>query len=241
MENLIKLILTRWCHYIICWYSIILQEDIISINWHHEDELTGISTLQTSPPSLQFSWIAIFVATDINICFLASVRPTITWLGTETGKSYLVITFEMWHLTFVGLLWNKTFVVNRMKGINKYIITITPTEFSLSIHVRSFFIWIICHLFNPNVVCIQRKNLSIIISKEKLLEGKKQYRNMTKWHSHPKFIIFNGVSPLNFCAMISIFVLISQVNLHSVLMCLTRMGNAAELLDSIVAVLLVGG
>jgi len=44
--------------------------------------LTGISRPQTSPPSLQFNWMQILVATDINICFLANVRANTTWLGT---------------------------------------------------------------------------------------------------------------------------------------------------------------
>lgn len=48
-------------------------------------ELTGISTAQASPPSLQLSWIAILVQTLINICFLLMVRPTITWEGTKNN------------------------------------------------------------------------------------------------------------------------------------------------------------
>ena len=44
--------------------------------------LTGISSVQTSPPSLQFNCMATLVATDIIICFLDNVLDTITWLGT---------------------------------------------------------------------------------------------------------------------------------------------------------------
>lgn len=44
--------------------------------------LTGMSRHQTSPPSLQLSWMAIFVATDINICFFDRVLWTTHWLGT---------------------------------------------------------------------------------------------------------------------------------------------------------------
>ena len=46
-------------------------------------QLTGISRVQTSPPSLQFNCMATFVATDIIICFFANVLETITWLGTK--------------------------------------------------------------------------------------------------------------------------------------------------------------
>ena len=44
--------------------------------------LTGMGTAQTTPPILQFIWIAIFVATDISCFALFSVRETTIWEGT---------------------------------------------------------------------------------------------------------------------------------------------------------------
>ena len=48
--------------------------------------LTGKSTDQSSPPSLQLSWRATFVVTLITALAFFNVRARMHWLGTATNE-----------------------------------------------------------------------------------------------------------------------------------------------------------
>jgi len=76
---------------------------LIKLNLCEEIRVTGISSDQTSPPILQFSWIAILVATDISICFLLRVLDSTHWLGTATDThSAHIIPLQLQSLVFIS-------------------------------------------------------------------------------------------------------------------------------------------
>lgn len=61
----------------------------------NEEPLTGISTLQSSPPILQFICKAIFVAMAITVCGLLKVRASTHWLGVgqSVHKYFLIASY----------------------------------------------------------------------------------------------------------------------------------------------------
>ena len=60
---------------------------LCSINPHCQHIRTGMSVVQTSPPSLQFICMATLVATDIIFFGTLIVLWTITWLGTAKEQN----------------------------------------------------------------------------------------------------------------------------------------------------------
>lgn len=80
--------------------------------------LTGMSRHQTSPPSLQLSWMAIFVATDINICFFDRVLWTTHWLGTIREWT---IDFNVSHTQNSLQQFNVIYTHNSLQTVHFYI------------------------------------------------------------------------------------------------------------------------
>ena len=67
--------------------------------------LIGTSTAHTWPPSLQFSWMPIFMQTDTNIHFFDRVLPTTTWNGTGCSTQQVFLMASYAHLYELTILF----------------------------------------------------------------------------------------------------------------------------------------
>lgn len=80
-----KLTTQRTLHFRSWGKGLLFKSSLIKSSHHlvtfYKKILTGISTLQSSPPILQFICKAIFVATVMIVCGLLRVRASTHWLG----------------------------------------------------------------------------------------------------------------------------------------------------------------